>query len=106
MREEFVDRFCAALQETERTTPFGDDTVIWTVRGHMFAAYTTGGHGVSVRVENRLAAHKLVARGQVMKVRYLRDGSWVIFPWSTGPDKLRARITKSYDLVMADGNGA
>ena len=106
MREQFVDRFCAALRETERTTPFGDETVIWTVRGHTFAAYTVDGDGVSVRVGNKVAAQKLVGQGRVATADYLRGNSWVLFPWDTSPDELRLRIGASHSLVIEDGTVA
>ncbi len=104
MRELFVDRYCGALLETERTTPFGEDTIVWTVRGHMFAAYATAGEGVSVRMSGRIAAQQMVGQGRATSPDYLRGGGWVLLPWDTPPDELRSRINKSYRLVRDDGN--
>ncbi|WP_339984126.1 MmcQ/YjbR family DNA-binding protein [Gymnodinialimonas ulvae] len=104
MRELFVDRYCGALLDTERTTPFGEDTVVWTVRGHMFAAYAVGGDGVSVRLAGKIAAQQMVGQGRAKSPPYLRGEGWVSFPWDTPLDELRGRINKSYRLVLKDGN--
>lgn len=104
MRELFVDRYCGSLLDTERTTPFGEDTVVWTVRGHMFAAYSVGGDGVSVRMGGKIAAHQMVGSGRAKSPSYLRGEGWVSVPWDTPLDELRARINKSYRLVLQDGN--
>jgi predicted DNA-binding protein (MmcQ/YjbR family) len=101
MRERYIDRYCAALDETKRTTPFGPHTIIWTVRDHVFAAYTVGGAGVSLRAEDRAQAHRLVADGKAIRVEYLREGVWVLLAWSTPPDELRFQIFASYELVAA-----
>jgi predicted DNA-binding protein (MmcQ/YjbR family) len=103
MREKFIDRFCAAFPQTERTIPFGRHTVIWTVRGHMFVAYMIGGAGLTVRVEDRQAAHALVAEGTAITVDYQRNGPWVLLSWRTPPDQLRAHVEKSYDILKRYG---
>jgi hypothetical protein len=49
-----------------REQPFGPGMVVWTIDGHMFAAYTEAGHGLSVRVPeaeaDEMAANR--ARGK------------------------------------------
>jgi predicted DNA-binding protein (MmcQ/YjbR family) len=106
MRELFVDRYCASLLDTERTTPFGEDTVVWTVRGHMFAAYSVGGDGVSMRVADKIAAQQMVGSRKAKSPSYLRGDGWVSLSWDTPLDELRSRINKSYRLVLHDGNGS
>ncbi len=104
MRELFVDRYCAAMPETERTTPFGEETIIWTVRGHMFAAYAVDGEGVTVRMADKVSAQKMVGERRAVSAPYLKGDGWVLLPWDTPPDELRSRINKSYRLVFNDGN--
>ncbi|WP_224814652.1 MmcQ/YjbR family DNA-binding protein [Hasllibacter sp. MH4015] len=104
MQEVFVDIYCRGFPGTERTTPFGDDTVVWTVHGHMFAAYTKGGEGVSLRLDNKIAAHLAVGQGRAASTPYLKGDGWVLFPWDTRPEELRDRIGKSYRLVLSDKN--
>ncbi|MEJ6395055.1 MmcQ/YjbR family DNA-binding protein [Gymnodinialimonas sp. 2305UL16-5] len=104
MREAFVDIYCKDLIGTKRTTPFGDDTVIWTVYDHMFVAYTVGGEGLSLRTNGRISAHMLVGTGRAASPPYLKQDGWVLFPWDTRPEELRDRIGASYRLVLNDGN--
>jgi len=104
VRGTFVDRHCAALPGTAREVPFGDETVIWTVYGHMFAAYMMDGEGLSLRLGDAIAAHKLSLRRRSFANPYLSGGGWVLVPWSTGPDELRQRLDESYRLVLSDGN--
>ncbi len=104
MREAFVDIYCRGLTGTARTTPFGDDTVIWTVHGHMFAAYTIGGDGLSLRIGDKVSAHRLIGQGRAASAPYLKQDGWVLFPWDTRPQELRDRIGKSYRLVLDDKN--
>lgn len=104
MRELFIDRYCNALHDTERTTPFGEDTIVWTVGGHMFAAYTKGGDGISMRMDGKVAAHKMVGQQKATSTPYLKGNGWVSFPWDTPLDDLRNRLNISYRLVARDGN--
>ncbi|GAB5446404.1 MmcQ/YjbR family DNA-binding protein [Gymnodinialimonas sp.] len=104
MQEAFVDIYAKGLLGTARTTPFGDDVVIWTVHGHMFAAYTMGGEGLSLRIGSKVTAHKLVGQKRAVTSPYLKGTGWVLFPWDTPPMELRDWIGKSYRLVLDDGN--
>lgn len=104
MREGFVDIYCKGLMGTARTTPFGDEAVIWTVHGHMFAAYTIGGEGLSLRIESNVTAHQLVGQQRALSSPSLTGTGWVLFPWETRPQELRDRIGKSYRLVLDDRN--
>lgn len=104
MREGFVDIYCKGLLGTERTMPFGEDAVIWTVHGHMFAAYTVGGEGLSLRIVNKVTAHKLVGQRRAISSPLLKGTGWVLFPWDTRPQELRDWIGKSYRLVLDDRN--
>lgn len=104
MRETFVDRHCAALPGTRREVPFGDETVIWTVYGHMFAAYMMGGEGLSLRMDETSSEQDTPGRRRAMSNPYLSGGGWVLVRWSGGPDELRARLDESYRLVLRDGN--
>jgi hypothetical protein len=50
MHEAFADRICSGMDRAVRQQPFGPGMVVWTIDGHMFAAYTEAGDGLSVRV--------------------------------------------------------
>lgn len=104
MREAFVDIFCKGLLGTKRTTPFGDETVIWLVHGHMFAAYTDGGDGLSLRIGDKVSAQVLVGQGRAVSAPYLKGDAWVMLPWTTRPEELRDWLAKSYRLVLDDRN--
>lgn len=104
MQEGFVDIYCRGLLGTARATPFGEDVAIWTVHGHMFAAYTKGGEGLSLRIASKLTAHKLVGQKRAVTSPYLKGTGWVLFPWETPPTELRDWIFKSYRLVLNDHN--
>lgn len=105
MHAEFVDRICDRLPGAERTEPFGPGTVVWTVEGHMFAAYTEGSGGLSLRTGGAAMADKLVGEGRALSAPDLRGGGWVTLPWlTTPPEELRQRIERSFRLVARDGN--
>lgn len=106
MQQAFVDRICKALPEAERTTPFGPETVFWCVGGHMFAAYSVDGEGVSLRTTGRLMADKLIREGRAISPPELQGEGWVLVPWTTAPEELRDRIERSHRLVRQDGNAA
>lgn len=106
MREAFVDIYCKGLLGTERTTPFGEEAVIWTVHGHMFAAYTVNGEGLSLRIGDKVTAHKLVGQRRAKTSHYLTGTGWVLLPWDTKPSELRDWLGKSYRLVLSDGNNS
>ncbi|MGP1358893.1 MmcQ/YjbR family DNA-binding protein [Roseicyclus sp.] len=103
MHQTFADRVCRALADTERQQPFGPDTVVWTVEGHMFAAYTENGHGVSLRMDYVVAA-RMVNEGRAHSPPSLTDAGWVLVPWETPPDELQRRIIASYRLVRTDND--
>lgn len=96
MREDAVDRYCATLPGAAPSAPFGDDIRVWCVAGHMFAAFAIGGEGVSVHSGD---AERLIETGQAHTVPYLRRWGWVLLPWRTKDDQLRARISASYHAV-------
>jgi hypothetical protein len=43
MHEAFADRICSGMDRAQREQPFGPGMVVWTIDGHMFAAYTEAG---------------------------------------------------------------
>jgi hypothetical protein len=45
MHEAFADRICSGMDRAQREQPFGPGMVVWTIDGHMFAAYTEAGTG-------------------------------------------------------------
>ena len=91
------------MERSVREQPFGPGMVVWTIDGHMFAAYTESGHGLSVRVaEAQTPTAEDNADGPVQ----LPGAGWVVIPWETPPEVLRSRIAASYQLVLADRNGA
>ncbi|OAN68241.1 hypothetical protein A8B78_22360 [Jannaschia sp. EhC01] len=104
MQEVFVDIYAKGLLGTARSTPFGEDMVIWTVHGHMFAAYTKGGNGLSLRIGSDLMAQILVGQKRAVSSPYLKGTGWVLFPWTTPPTELRDWIGRSYRLVLSDRN--
>jgi predicted DNA-binding protein (MmcQ/YjbR family) len=104
MHQDFADRVCHGLDGTERQEPFGPGTVVWTVAGHMFAAYTEDGHGLSLRLECGHAT-RLVEEGRASSPPWLTGEGWVMIPWEmTHPEELRRRIEASYGLVRMDRN--
>lgn len=105
MGEAFVDIYCRGLPGTARATPFGDEAVVWTVHGHMFACYTRGGDGVSLRIGDKVAAQMLIAHGHAVSAPYLKGEGWVTLPWATRHMVLRDHLGKSYRLVLNDRNG-
>jgi predicted DNA-binding protein (MmcQ/YjbR family) len=98
----FVDNHCKRLPDTERVQPFGPETVVWRVAGHMFAAYIDGGQGVSLRSNTMTAALSGPMQPNRDPASYLAGGGWVTVPWETGIDTLRAQIDMSYRLVLRD----
>ncbi|MBY6200426.1 MmcQ/YjbR family DNA-binding protein [Maritalea mobilis] len=106
MRERFVDNHCQRLPGAERTEPFGPGTVVWKVEGHMFAAYSIGGHGLSLRMMDAKATTRMVEQGRAAPHFLEDEGGWVLLPWETHPDELRAHLELSYRLVLFDGNRA
>jgi predicted DNA-binding protein (MmcQ/YjbR family) len=102
MRHEFVDRTCRALPGALRDQPFGPDTVVWKINFHMFAAYTETGPGLSVRTANMPRAMGVIRRTSPLAAPFLTGGNWVLLPWETSPDELRARILESFALVRAE----
>jgi len=104
MQDIFVDSHCTRLPGAERAQPFGPDTVVWRVNGHMFAAYTGNGLGLSLRT-GRAALNGHLRRGAAERERLPElptGGGWSIVPWDTPPDELRLRIEESYRMVLQD----
>lgn len=111
VKNRFVDSHCERLPGAERTQPFGPDTVVWRVNEHMFAAYTEGGVGLSLRTgppASRIerpspsrAADDADADGASSVDRPTGDG-WSIVAWDTPPEVLRDRIDRSYRMVLRD----
>ena len=90
------------MPRTERATPFGPDTVVWKINGHMFAAYTETGAGLSVRTSDLTRALAVIRRSRPASAPYLTGGGWVLLPWETPPEELRLRLIESYNLVRRD----
>jgi hypothetical protein len=61
MHEAFADRICSGMDRAVREQPFGPGMVVWTIDGHMFAAYTEAGDGFSVRVPKRRPTRRMAA---------------------------------------------
>jgi len=104
MQHRFVDSHCVHLPGAERAQPFGPDTVVWRVNGHMFAAYTHDGLGLSLR-NRAIALPERLRRSKDDPTRAaeLHTGEgWTIVGWDTPPDELRQRIEESYRLVLRD----
>ena len=90
------------MPRTERATPFGADTVVWKINGHMFAAYTETGAGLSVRTSDLTRALAVIRQSRPASAPYLTGGGWVLLPWETPPEELRLRLIESYNLVRRD----
>jgi hypothetical protein len=103
MHEAFADRICSGMDRAQREQPFGPGMVVWTIDGHMFAAYTEAGHGLSVRVPEA-EADEMAANGHATSHTPLTGAGWVLIPWHTQPEDLHRRIAISYEMVLADGN--
>jgi predicted DNA-binding protein (MmcQ/YjbR family) len=102
MHHQFVDKACRTLPKAHRAQPFGPETVVWKVNGFMFAAYTDSGAGLSVRTRDLASARDLIGRARAEPEPYVTGDGWVVLPWETPPDILRARIEESYRLVLRD----
>ncbi|MEM9755163.1 MAG: MmcQ/YjbR family DNA-binding protein [Pseudomonadota bacterium] len=97
MVAEFVETQCRALPGAIAERPFGPDTVVWTIGGRMFAAYTAEGTGVSVACHSALVAQRLVRERRALSAPYLRGPGWVLLPFeTTALDELNWRIRQSY----------
>jgi hypothetical protein len=68
----------------------------------MFAAYTETGAGLSVRTAGMPHALAMIRRSRPASAPYLTGGGWVVLPWETAPEELRARLLESYNLVLDD----
>jgi len=105
LQQIFVDTHCAGLCGAERTEPFGPETVVWRVEGHMFAAYTTDGQGISLRNnggtrrDRPSPIHGGPSGGMALS---LAGPGWVLLSWDVPPDALRQWIDVSYRLVRYD----
>jgi hypothetical protein len=99
MQHEFVDRHCRSLPRTERGQPFGPDTVVWKVNGHMFAFYTEHGEGLSLRTSNLARALAVIRKSRPLSAPYQTGGDCVVLPWETPPEELRLRLIESYNIV-------
>lgn len=102
MRQDFVEIHCRVLPRAERDTPFGPGTVVWKINGHMFAAYTETGAGLSVRTSNMVRALAVIRQSAPASAPFLTGGGWVLLPWETRPEELRLRLIESYNLVRRD----
>ena len=102
MHARFVDTHCARLEGAERVQPFGEDTVVWRVNGHMFAAYTDGGEGLSLRTKHVLDAVTPNAEAITADTVFSKAAGWLQVTWDTPPDVLRSMIDESYRLVRRD----
>jgi predicted DNA-binding protein (MmcQ/YjbR family) len=108
MHEAFADRICSGMDRAVREQPFGPDMVVWTIDGHMFAAYTEAGDGLSVRASGNvldMVDGAQVSSGGGGAQGPLSGAGWVLIPWQTPPEELRRIIATSYDMVRADRNG-
>ena len=70
----------------------------------MFAAYSIGGHGLSLRLVSTTATLQLAEQGRAEPHFEKADGAWALLPWETHPDDLREFLDQSYRLVLFDGN--
>ena len=105
MFEEFVERHCKSLPGARLAEPFGPDMYVWTVAEKMFAAYTKGSTGVSIRARSAQEAQKMIQQGKAVSAPYLKSGGWVMVEWrNTSPHELRRYITQSYAQVRAELN--
>lgn len=105
MFEDFVERHCKSLPGARLSEPFGPDMYVWTVAEKMFAAYTRGSTGVSLRAESATEAQKMIQAGKAVSAPYLKSGGWVMLQWqNTTPYELRRYITRSYAQVRSDLN--
>ena len=90
MFEEFVERHCKFLPGARLAEPFGPDMYVWTVAEKMFAAYTKGSTGVSIRARSAQEAQKMIQQGKAVSAPYLKSGGWVMVEWrNTSPHELR-----------------
>lgn len=102
MHHLFVDRHCRSLPRAERVQPFGPETVMWRVHGHMFAFYTEDGEGLSLRTASLVRALAVIRKSRPASAPYLTAADWVLLPWETHPEELRLRLIESYNLVRRD----
>jgi len=103
MHEAFADRICGGFDRAIREQPFGPGMVVWTIDGHMFAAYTEAGEGLSLRVDGGDNI-QVQSVGESAVSAPLFEAGWVLVPWQTQPEILRRRIAASYNMVLADKN--
>lgn len=106
MHEAFADRICGGMPRAVKEQPFGPGMIVWTIEGHMFAAYTEAGEGLSVRAakDDDPGVIALTQFSNAKLPATEGEPDWVIIPWETRPEVLRQRIAASYDLVLSDKN--
>ena len=73
MRRNSSIEHCRALPRAQRDQPFGPETVVWKINGHMFAFYTAGGRGVVAWRTSNLARALAVIRKKPPLVGALPD---------------------------------
>jgi hypothetical protein len=65
-----------------REQPFGPGMVVWTIDGHMFAAYTETGEGLSLRVPEAEMPTGWPRTGKRKPCTPLSGAGWVLIPWA------------------------
>jgi predicted DNA-binding protein (MmcQ/YjbR family) len=96
-----IHDYCATLRGAALDHPFGPDTNVWKVGGKMFAIFTDGGPGVSLKCRDPHTAALLIKVGKATQAPYLKRGAWVMLPWTLDAAEMHERLTVSYEIVLA-----
>ncbi|MEM8772508.1 MAG: MmcQ/YjbR family DNA-binding protein [Pseudomonadota bacterium] len=107
MSRRSINAICKKLPGAEVSDPWakmsppdspGHDA--WKVGGKMFACIGAMTPGVSVKTDSIETAEMLIEAGVGEKAPYFHR-SWVLLPFDTDRDELRARIIESYKIVRS-----
>jgi len=102
MNIEIIREYCVSKESTEECFPFGDDTLVYKVRGKIFALINlTGDLTVNLKCNPTLAIELREKYTSVTPGYHMNKKHWItIFLDGTVPDKeVFSWIDHSYNLV-------
>ena len=93
-----INRICKTFPGAEVSDPWGGGHDAWKVGGKMFACIGSTVPGVSVKTDSIETAQLIIEAGAGEKAPYFHR-SWVLLPFDTPKDELKARLAASYNIV-------
>ena len=93
-----INKICKSFPGADVSDPWGGGHDAWKVGGKMFACIGATNPGVSVKTDSIETAQLLIEEGIGEKAPYFHR-SWVLLPFDTPKDELRARLAVAYKIV-------